>query len=677
MSRIIIVLVAILNVWSAQSQIDREFWFVAPEANQNHGDRPIYLKFATYSDPATISVSQPANLAFETIEIELSANSAYVIDLTTWIDTIENKPSNTILNYGIKITSTTDIMVYYEVSPSCNCNPDIFSLKGENALGTYFITPFQSFNSNSGDYYSGFNIVATQDNTNITIVPTQAIDGYSAGEEFTITLNSGETYFARGLNNVGNQNLSGSTIGSDKSIAVTVHEDSTSGPYGGCSDLIGDQMIPAQILGQEYIAIKGYLNGPDKVYVVAQSDNTEVQLNGTQYTILNSLETVEITLSDASSYIYTSEPSYVLHMSGFGCEVGQAILPPLDCTGSYDVSVIRSTNEFFALNILIPTGSEGDFYVEGSNLTINANEFNFVPGSNNNWKYAQLNLSNDVQINSALRIINSTERFHMGLIHGGATSGCRYGYFSDFGKFDSTFSAVSPICEGESIYLEGPSLNSATYLWSGPSGFSSTEQNPIIENVNTSNQGEYSLEITIDEACISTSSMTIDINPRPSDFDTSEINICDYATFDDLSYDFPNINFYESQDLLTPVNTSTPLNVGTYYAVQVNEYNCISENLIRVSLGCFPVIPSAFSPNNDGYNDHFNITYLYDIYDQHILKIYNRYGKLIFEGDNQKKWYGTSSKNNNQTVPTGTYFYYLSLNNEENDIITGWVYVNY
>jgi len=171
--------------------------------------------------------------------------------------------------------------------------------------------------------------------------------------------------------------------------------------------------------------------------------------------------------------------------------------------------------------------------------------------------------------------------------------------------------------------------------------------------------------------------MTIGINPRPSDFDTTEINICDYTTFDDLSYDFPNINFYESQDLLTPVNTSTPLNVGTYYAVQVNEYNCISENLIRVSLGCFPVVPSAFSPNNDGYNDHFNITYLYDIYDQHSLKIYNRYGKLIFEGDNQKKWYGTSNKNNNQTVPTGTYFYHLSLNNEENDIITGWVYVNY
>ena len=51
MSRIIIAIIAILNVWSAQSQIDREFWFVAPEANQNHGDRPIYLKFATYSEP--------------------------------------------------------------------------------------------------------------------------------------------------------------------------------------------------------------------------------------------------------------------------------------------------------------------------------------------------------------------------------------------------------------------------------------------------------------------------------------------------------------------------------------------------------------------------------------------------------------------------------------------------
>ena len=76
------------------SQIDTEFWFVAPEVNQNHGDRPIYLKFATYSNSSTIVVSQPANDNFQPITFQMEANDSYVLDITAFIDIIENKPSN-------------------------------------------------------------------------------------------------------------------------------------------------------------------------------------------------------------------------------------------------------------------------------------------------------------------------------------------------------------------------------------------------------------------------------------------------------------------------------------------------------------------------------------------------------------------------------------------------------
>ena len=52
-------------------------------------------------------------------------------------------------------------------------------------------------------------------------------------------------------------------------------------PYGGCADLMGDQLIPNQVLGSEYIILKGYLNGPDKIYVVAIQNNTQITADGT------------------------------------------------------------------------------------------------------------------------------------------------------------------------------------------------------------------------------------------------------------------------------------------------------------------------------------------------------------------------------------------------------------
>ena len=88
--------------FSAQvnAQLDTLFWFVAPEVAQSHGDRPIVFRFATLATPATITISQPANAGFPTQVINLGANAAQTLDLTPWIDIIENKPANSVLPYG-------------------------------------------------------------------------------------------------------------------------------------------------------------------------------------------------------------------------------------------------------------------------------------------------------------------------------------------------------------------------------------------------------------------------------------------------------------------------------------------------------------------------------------------------------------------------------------------------
>ena len=508
----------ILLSFTSFSQLDSVFWFVAPEVAQSHGDRPIVFRFATLSTPATITVSQPANPSFPVQTINIAANSAQTLDLTPWIDMVENKPANTILNYGFQILSSSKITAYYEVNPTCNCNPDIFALKGKNALGISFITPFQNYLNNASYARSGFNIVATENNTSIIINPIQNIVGHLANVPFTIVLNAGETYYAEAAGTSASLHLSGSSIISNKPIAVTISDDTAEGtPYGGCADLMGDQLIPINIIGKEYIALKGYLNGPDKLYIVGVTNGTQISIDGTPVTTINATQTYVHTLTNPAVYIETTFPAYVLHQSGFGCEVGEAILPPIVCTGSNTVAFVRSTNEFFAVNLLVPTGGETSFLFNGAAGVINPASFNFVPGTNNEWKYAQINASTITTALQSSRIENPAVKFHMGLIHGGSSSGCRYGYFSDFATLSYQIQSSSEtVCEGDSIVLQTNELPGATYTWTGPNNFTFQGSTLTIPSAQLVNAGQYQIAGNNPDACeLLPDTLTITVIPAP------------------------------------------------------------------------------------------------------------------------------------------------------------------
>lgn len=504
--------------FSASAQLDTLFWFVAPEVAQSHGDRPIVFRFATLNQAATITVSQPANPLFPTQVLNLGANDAQTLNLTTWIDQIENKPANTVLPFGFKILASAPIMAYYEVTPTCNCNPDIFALKGKNSLGTAFVVPAQNFLNNASYARSGFNIVATQNNTVITINPKQAIVGHAANIPFSIVLQKGETFSAEAISILANQHLSGSTISSNLPVAVTLHDDSMSGaPYGGCADLMGDQLIPNQVLGNEYIILKGYLNGPDKIYVVAIQNNTQISADGVVVATINATDTYVHTLSNPTILIQTSAPTHVLHTTGFGCEVGGAILPSIVCTGSNTVAFVRSTNEFFALNILVPAGGENDFTFNGNTGVINPAMFNFVPGTNNAWKFAQIDASSFVGVQLASRIDNPNFKFHLGVVHGGASSGCRYGYFSDFAAAQYQISVNDQsFCVGEPILLTTNTLTGATYNWTGPNNLNTNGPQIQIAQAQLSDAGTYTISGYLPGTCAivpDTIDITVNANP--------------------------------------------------------------------------------------------------------------------------------------------------------------------
>ncbi len=54
-----------------------------------------------------------------------------------------------------------------------------------------------------------------------------------------------------------------------------------------------------------------------------------------------------------------------------------------------------------------------------------------------------------------------------------------------------------PLCIYDTLELYADTINNATYQWTGPAGFSSNQQNPVIPNVGFENAGIYSLIITV------------------------------------------------------------------------------------------------------------------------------------------------------------------------------------
>ncbi|MCX6181433.1 MAG: IgGFc-binding protein [Bacteroidetes bacterium] len=322
-------------------QTDKEFWFVAPEISNTHVDRPIYLRISAGANDAVVTIEQPANVALFNsgvpMVINVPANTTYSQDLTPWINQIESgQPTPDVIeNKGLHITSTEDITVYYEVLGTTGGgvvqNSDIFALKGANALGTTFFTPFQNLlDSPDNAYgsitaYSAFDIVAVYDNTTITITPTQNVVGHAAGVPYTITLNSGQTYSGRAAGFLAAEHLSGTKITSNKAIAVTIKDDSVRQNWA--LDLVGDQLVPVSVLGSDYIVVKGAVNGNndaglygnsnpnpsfgDRAVICATQNGTTVTIGGVMQTTLSAGQTYNYQVTLPAEYISLSHPAYV------------------------------------------------------------------------------------------------------------------------------------------------------------------------------------------------------------------------------------------------------------------------------------------------------------------------------------------------------------------------------
>ncbi len=237
------------------------------------------------------------------------------------------------------------------------------------------------------------------------------------------------------------------------------------------------------------------------------------------------------------------------------------------------------------------------------------------------------------------------------------------------------------LCRGSTVQLFSTEVRGADYLWTGPNGFSSTDQNPVIQSLSPGLSGEYTVVATLPNGCASVPSeplvLTVLTEPEATDdfFDfviESNGGLINILDNDILTDNGVNLTITREPVFGTALVTqdgfisytsdaTIPREDRVEYEVCYDDCPTLcSRALINVVLDfdterC--IATTVITPNGDGQNDAFFISCVEDPTQlpQNSLVIYNEYGDQVFSAAPYlNNWEGT---HDNERLPDGTYYF--------------------
>jgi gliding motility-associated-like protein len=291
-------------------------------------------------------------------------------------------------------------------------------------------------------------------------------------------------------------------------------------------------------------------------------------------------------------------------------------------------------------------------------------------------------------------IFDASENDHQGfytLVVTDTRSGCastEYAVLVIVNKFPDNILADNdgPVCEGEDVQLTVTSIFGAEYVWTGPDNFYSTDQNPVVEDVDPDvNAGTYEVTIVL-EGCVSQTAETEVLIYRNPIADAGEDLTIEEGTIFQLdgtgsidAIDFAWVgedqSYFDDPTRPNPIiglNGPLPARDEPYVFVLTvySEFGCTNSDTVLVFVyeTVDLVIPNVITPNGDGANDTWVVTYL-DNLEDYVLSIYARGGSLVFKTNNYgNDWSGVGIDGDD--LPAGTYWYTIHGTDTEGEDIT-------
>ncbi len=143
----------------------------------------------------------------------------------------------------------------------------------------------------------------------------------------------------------------------------------------------------------------------------------------------------------------------------------------------------------------------------------------------------------------------------------------------------------SPVCVGSTLNLT--SMPGGSYQWTGPASFSSSDENPSINNVSLINAGTYTVTVTNAQGCSGSASINVIINSNPVVNLGPDTTLCNTQT---LLLDAGNAgaNFVWNDGSFN--QTLLVSAAGTYTVTVTDGNGCSSSDEITVTYQPFPVV---------------------------------------------------------------------------------------
>lgn len=244
---------------------------------------------------------------------------------------------------------------------------------------------------------------------------------------------------------------------------------------------------------------------------------------------------------------------------------------------------------------------------------------------------------------------------------------------NDFGcqgePYSQTLMVTSPsidigfdaeICKGETHEFVAAGSTVTSYLWQD----GETTGESFIASIS----GEYWVKVVDEYGCTNADTANLLVRDLPLVDLGNDTTLCGDGESVEFDVSDLNGNYEWSDGSINATYTAyTQAEDQLIWVKVTDEYGCVGEDTVFVRFcGTFE-IPNAFTPNEDGSNDIWEIEELFQ-YPECTVDVYNRWGERVYHSKGYSEpWDGKDMKD--KKLPMDSYYYVIDLRNDSEPLV--------